>query len=349
MRIKYLVIHFCALMCFSCSNTVLVGDNIQNLFDDSINLTSARLSISDSINRVSQITLTEQYLIVADPEDGFHFKAFDISNNIVNPHIKIGKIGDGPCEISRPTLLITVPNKPESIGFYNRTKFQLLINELNSISANKKSECEFYSGKIDFGFQKANFLNSTSVVGVGFFDKRFVILDLASNEIISKGGDFPHSEKNLGQIDLLPMVYQGYLAVHPTGDKFVFGTRVSTNLDIAKYENNEIISIAKFHLEETKYTGQSDGRISVNYSPENNHGFLSISVNEKYIYALHSGEKYSQSIDGSNKIYVFDWDGNPIKELNLDRTVSIISVSPDNSKIIAYFDDGKANLISYKL
>lgn len=82
---------------------------------------------------------------------------------------------------------------------------------------------------------------------------------------------------------------------------------------------------------------------------ENNHGFLSISVNEKYIYALHSGEKYSQSIDGSNKIYVFDWDGNPIKELNLDRTVSIISVSPDNSKIIAYFDDGKANLISYKL
>jgi hypothetical protein len=65
----------------------------------------------------------------------------------------------------------------------------------------------------------------------------------------------------------------------------------------------------------------------------------------KYIFALYYGDEIIESevfnnempkyFDYASIIHVFDWDGNPIMKLELDRPIFSFDVTPDNKQIIA--------------
>ncbi len=50
----------------------------------------------------------------------------------------------------------------------------------------------------------------------------------------------------------------------------------------------------------------------------------------------------------ANKIIVFDWDGNPIKILNLDTEVSNITID-ENDRVIYAYSNEMEQLIKFKL
>jgi hypothetical protein len=63
-----------------------------------------------------------------------------------------------------------------------------------------------------------------------------------------------------------------------------------------------------------------------------------VNSTQNYIYALYYGKTIAEtdrSIDRSNTIHVYDWYGNPVKEIILDREVFSFDVSEDDSFIIA--------------
>lgn len=72
--------------------------------------------------------------------------------------------------------------------------------------------------------------------------------------------------------------------------------------------------------------------------------YFSIRSTSDYIYALFTntqppsliwdGEKW-RNPDVSNEIHIWDWDGNPIKELRLNRSIYSFDVSPDNARLVA--------------
>jgi hypothetical protein len=51
----------------------------------------------------------------------------------------------------------------------------------------------------------------------------------------------------------------------------------------------------------------------------------------------------------SKTVLVYDWEGNPIKVLELDQELNLISVSQNDDYLVGYVDDGQANLYKYKL
>jgi len=71
-----------------------------------------------------------------------------------------------------------------------------------------------------------------------------------------------------------------------------------------------------------------------------------------YIYALYNGNTPSVSektLDRSNIIHVFDWDGNPVKKLILDREIFAFDVSEDDSFIVAVSMNQPDKLLRFSL
>jgi hypothetical protein len=67
-------------------------------------------------------------------------------------------------------------------------------------------------------------------------------------------------------------------------------------------------------------------------------------VNDNYIYLLYSGNKEDNIYSGYGKqIYVYDWEGNPIKKIVLPHYISCFDIVNDN--ILYAFDVEKLSVV----
>lgn len=76
------------------------------------------------------------------------------------------------------------------------------------------------------------------------------------------------------------------------------------------------------------------------------YSYLSVANTEDYIYCLFSGDKNGNT--SSEKILIFDWDGNFINEVSLDRKVSKICIN-SKTKTLYCYDDKVKTIFSTKL
>ncbi|MBA7556081.1 hypothetical protein ES705_48779 [subsurface metagenome] len=65
--------------------------------------------------------------------------------------------------------------------------------------------------------------------------------------------------------------------------------------------------------------------------------FVSGTVSDNYIYILYSGcLRDEENWSYGQSIYIYDWEGNPVKKIILDRSVYTIGVSEDDSRLYSY-------------
>jgi len=90
------------------------------------------------------------------------------------------------------------------------------------------------------------------------------------------------------------------------------------------------------------------------------HNYFDRSSTGKYIYALYwgvlEGERHGPDrrdgpfeLDYSNEIHVWDWDGNPVKKIVLDRKIRSFDVTPDDKYLIGSSINSKDKLFKYPL
>lgn len=96
-------------------------------------------------------------------------------------------------------------------------------------------------------------------------------------------------------------------------------------------EKNEVNKNWEYYLSEPHYRIE---RGEVKWEDNNKRGFYDIKKNSKYIFALYSGGEMSQMFETENAspkhLLVFDFDGNIIKQFELDRKTGRIAVTEDN-------------------
>ena len=79
-------------------------------------------------------------------------------------------------------------------------------------------------------------------------------------------------------------------------------------------------------------------------------GYIDITSCDQYVYALHS-DKTIQNAYSSNIIYVFDWDGNPVRKYNLPKDAYYITVDNNGKHLYTAIkdDDLGWNIVSYTI
>ncbi len=114
---------------------------------------------------------------------------------------------------------------------------------------------------------------------------------------------------------------------------FAFAYIFVPMVEVFDYQKKETKTVLlPDNKEPTYYVRQEDGVLSVGAGRGATFEFDDITMSDKYIYALYTRRKISDGHPGKSRIYVFDYELNPLKIYNLDHYIQFFDV--DNDEVI---------------
>ncbi|WP_186756038.1 BF3164 family lipoprotein [Echinicola salinicaeni] len=309
--------------------------------------------MSDEILRVNIMYQYGGLLYVVDPDKNYVFSIIDIAKDKMVS--RFGKIGEGPCELNRISSVLRVPGAPNKIGVYCMQKFSYFEFGLDQVlkkSNDKEAECELQLKNFDPNFMRVINIGNNRFLGVGFFDKKYALTSPGTTmpKFYYMDYHFQNEFQSEYANESLAMASQGDLVLKPDGSKVFFGAHNFMGFDIFKLKEDSLILEKRAELTTPKFKKRGEGNIlSVDFSSDNMYGYQKSVASDQFIYALYSGKNKNEEYRLCKWVYVYDWNGNFIKRIELDREVSSITVSENDSYLIGTVDDGKANLYRFDL
>lgn len=143
---------------------------------------------------------------------------------------------------------------------------------------------------------------------------------------------------------------QGLIIRHPRDNKYVGTTNNSSIIDFMRITDNRIEVIKRYeHILPSWEVLQSNNMNKVVWTTETINGFLDLSGNEKFVFALYSEDTMEDKPYVSNDILVFDWEGNPKHRIKMKEDVQQITVN--DSILLTLSEDGKGeqHIYAYKI
>lgn len=305
---------------------------------------SKRLNISDSIGFSADLLFVNDYLVVSEYEGLDYFKIINIKSDKVIK--KFGKKGEGPCEIKLHSNIQKVGSS--SIGVFVRPDFNYVEYNLENLDS---LYCHSETKEFDFNFQKLVNLDKGLFLGVGLFNGRYVLTNSNDYKIDSVFLDYPFDKDLNISYEEKAMLFQGDFTIQPVINRVAFATRSIEALDIFSFDGKEMEVVKSISGNKLPvFSSSNDGvTISANLSESNIWGYLSVSSSNSHIYLLYSGKRTGDDFQKSKIVLVYDWEGNPIRKIELDQEVSTIAVNETGKYLIGYLDDGRSNFYLFDL
>ena len=173
------------------------------------------------------------------------------------------------------------------------------------------------------------------LAGTNARNNRFIIYDVNGNEefLYTKYPDFD----DIGYNDSLTVrnIFLGGtdVGVKPDGTKFAIVLSHGAMLEIFSISENTI----SLHKEKRFYPPKmeiTDGSLkSVQALPSQIRGFYDIKTTDEYIYALFDGTRLDGEFIPPSYIYVFDWDGNPVRSYKVKGGLMRFALDAENKMI----------------
>jgi len=335
--LKIFLLFISTLFFISCNRPNEINLDLQN---------SERMSISDEINHARSMVIIDSLLWITDPDQSHLFKVFNLYDE--KGAYPVGNLGSGPCDISFPSFVQKLNDETISIYVKQRLAF---IELTNSELLSDQGACLPRSERVNIDFQRILRIGDNHIFGLGIFEKKYALMDLNKSVAPELYFDY-HYEKDLKEKNdyrNIAMASQGDLKAKPDGSKIVFTARNFGAFDIIGITDLEPKLILRSEFGKPLFTSESGNVIKPNFSEENNLGFLSTAVTDDFIYMLYSGKEMNQDNYSSDIVWVYNWEGQRIKTILLDKAVSLIVVDSEDKILIGYHDDGQANLYKFKL
>lgn len=320
-------------------------DDPARIFNNKFELTSDKFEVDgDYITGPKQLIIVDSLLIVNDHFDEEEVTYFYAIFNKDDGELYqiFGREGRGPDEFLDNSYMFRAPNGSNNIIINNRRLFSLSEISLERVLSNSSKITVDHVDELNTSYSLVSKIDDNLLFGTGMFtDGRFALAD-TSGELINTFLNYPFEDEfdDISKRDL-GMAYQSSFSFHPTKPLVAVANFTAGNLDILRVENDSIEEISQIHSYPPKFENQSsETQISVMFNSDNKMGYWDVDVTEEYIYALYSGrERADPNQSTGNKLLVFDWEGNPIKQLNLDVNVSRFAVSQNNETLYAVAND----------
>ncbi|MEX2478490.1 MAG: BF3164 family lipoprotein [Gracilimonas sp.] len=267
-----------------------------------------------------------------------------------------GKEGRGPDEFLFPSMLSRVPGKPNVLGVNNRRLFSFNEISIENILSNSTKITHSSTNELNTGYSKVIKINDKLFFGTGFFQNgRFGISDSEGDFLYSQS-DYPFNErfKEMSMMSL-GMAFQSNIATHPDKNILAVATLSSANIDFISFSNDSLELKKSIHLNPPQIENNStESRLSVHDLPENKRGYEFLTSTSNFVYALYSGVLRSEGLDKyltGRVVLQFDWEGNAVKQFNLDQPAKLISVDREDEFLYAMSPDssGENSLLRYHL
>ena len=351
---KYLYTVIIVFSLFSCSD--ITKHSPSSLFSQIHDLKKISSNFDeDSFGRIEGMQSNDSTLIIFDYHSENSFSLFDIQTEKLIG--RFGTIGQGPGEI--PLGCVGYIDNDNFCIFYDViglvAKFQIDSLKFNI----KRQPTRLPKYQIDkLYLSKIALINDSILFGAGTYNSRFqFILFDKNNTVIDYNVEIFNANENKFNEHHKYLSNQGNLTKNPSVDKFAYVINYSSNLDIIEVVNNKIRLVKSLRFRNPNSSPFNRGEL-FGVIPDKNSaiGYIDISSGEKYIYALYTDKKMVESNGNrnhfnSNIILVFDWEGNPIKKLILEKEAYYISVNEKSNELFSAIitEDGYWNIDRYKL
>lgn len=306
-------------------------------------LTAERLKLPDQINQAFEIYFIGKNLILTSETNGYLFQVYALENNQLVD--QFGSVGQGPCEFEFPTSLqvLHASNPPIQLGLFNRRHFSFQRLDAESFDCITER-----IGPLDFNFQQVIHLTDSVYFGIGIFPNKYAIYTVETNETEVLSIPYPFQNGKLHVESSIAMHQQGDIHLKPDGSKILVTSTFSPFFDILTAQDFQIVKRMEGWAS-LPIKSDDPNMLTSALNKANKFGFISSAVTDQYIYLLFSGKTTGNNPYSSKVIHVYDWEGTKLEQLNLSREVEKITVSAQDTTIYAYYDDGKANLLKFKL
>jgi hypothetical protein len=200
--------------------------------------------------------------------------------------------------------------------------------------------------------QKIEYIDDSIFVAIGpssfFFDKRIGIFSI-NNQIIDKFLDYPVKDIKKYPQQIVWQACESSLKVSPDKTKTVLFTFDFDRIDVI--ENHYFKTL--FTILGPQNTEPNLKMFLERKSKERVFSYIDLFLTEKRIYALYCGKSIEEMIKigafAGEYIHIFDWNGNPLQRLELQRFITHFCVDEFNKKLYALEYDPEIELVVYDL
>lgn len=223
------------------------------------------------------------------------------------------------------------------LWFYDISLEKVLVAKLNKSYQNDSLEFEEY--KIPSFSYSVQLMESNKLLRSGISDtsKLFDIINLQDGRRITAFGNLPPTPSGI-PFGSWKMANEGFLFLKPSGEFAAYGYRYTDKVTILNLETKKLLTISgPNHFEPAFIPILVGSENRIERTEKTIYAFTNGAVTDQYIYLLYSGNKTRDKYRIEAKyIYVYDWDGNPVKKIELGRYISGFTVPNDDSGIYAF-------------
>jgi hypothetical protein len=302
-----------------------------------------KMNIGEYFGSVIKMKSINDYLIIIanSVESSTQVQLFDKKTKT---HYSFGQTGEGPGRLLQAFDITSINDK--NIGIYDghkHTIFDFAIDSIRRYKENCNPEV-LIKGVPNASISVAQ-LNDSIYAWTDMANglKRFTLTGKYGEIITSAGVLPPKKDNSISDLAHL-FAYYGRLTANQNEQKVAICTNYAGILQIYDCKTLPEVQLLKEHFLFPADYEDRNGHFAPN--SKTRWGYLAIDSNDKYIFALYSGMNQVENPDGiflrSNIIHVFDWNGNPVCQLSVNRRV--MSICVDDSNLYGY-DDGDEDIV----
>lgn len=339
---KTILILITALFIGSCGQEkkIEINENVKTFsqFPKQENLKFKNL-IEFRFGKPIKFIVADSTLILANREIGQEHNLFNYSLNkekYSEPYLNKGR---GPGELLGMTNM-GINNNDFWINDFSGQKIMIFKKD-KIISEGLASHFEEYP--FENRFYEINLIDNRKCIVTGSEVSKFKlqIIDLPSGKIVDEFGKLKSTSEEYPQ-RVITKASLAHSLLKQSKDKLILAYIHTDVVELFDLKSKKSISIqgpemfdSEFIIKEKQWFENDKTRVT----------FISGTTTNDYIYLLYSGKKFIENNAYTGKcIYVYDWNLNPIKKINLDKEISEIAISNDG-KVLYSYDKERAYLV----
>lgn len=148
-------------------------------------------------------------------------------------------------------------------------------------------------------------------------------------------GDYPGARAKASGVEN-GLAYQAFMAYQPDKEVLAIGSSFGESVlfyDLRKVETPALLKEHTCAVPQYRNTSDKQSQ-SVAFGQDNIMGFLSLKASDQYCIGLYNGQKRVGMEYGGDKLLLFDWNGSPVKCLQLDQTYEQMAYDEQGNRVI---------------
>lgn len=264
-----------------------------------------------------------RFLVVSDRFMDPHLAVFDTESGKLLR--RLGRQGKGPREFLDPSWFLLERGRREQVWVYDFSARRFTLLDLASEDRPFARELSMEVG----ASLSAPIWHDGRIISNGLFpDYTLLSMTDEGRPIARIAADPPFSPARMAHPTGRRLLNRSFLTANPSRTRLALTYQWKSRIDFFTIDGERIGSV-QGPRETTAVFRVADGRFFWGADDENEMAYWQVDATERYVYALFCGCLPGEG-NMPQSLHVFDWNGDFVAEVGLDRQVTSLDVTDDD-------------------